>query len=74
VSMPSLVLGIVLLTGPAQTQPGPLGKPSTPFPSQHIKDVRWLDSLARGIEEPGGVKKPVCLITAAKSSTPPRDL
>jgi hypothetical protein len=66
VSMPSIVLGIVLLAGPAQTQPGPFGKASTPFPSQHTKDVKWLDSLAKGIEEASGAKKPICLILAGQ--------
>lgn len=65
-TMPAFILGIVLLVGPARSQPGPLDKSSTPFPSQHAKDVKWLDSLAKGIQEASAAKKPICLILAGQ--------
>lgn len=65
-AMPALVVGILLVAGSAQPQSKPVGRASTPFPSQHLKDVKWLDSLAKGIEEASAAKKPICLILAGQ--------
>jgi hypothetical protein len=64
--MPAVVLGILVVAGSAQPQSKPLGKASTPFPSQHLKEVKWLDSFAKGIEEASAGKKPICLILAGQ--------
>jgi len=61
-----LVLGVVLVSGSTQSQPWELGRSSTPFPSQHARDVKWLDSLTKGIEEASGAKKPICVILAGQ--------
>lgn len=64
--MAPLVAGVVCVSGSAQSQPGALGKSSTPFPSQYAKEIRWLDSLAKGIEEASSAKKPILLILAGQ--------
>lgn len=63
VSVPALILGIMILVGSAWTQSGPL---STPFPSQHAKEIKWFDSLTKGIHEASAAKKPICLILAGE--------
>jgi hypothetical protein len=63
------VLGAVLVAGLVQAQPRPLGGPlgtPAPFPAQHTKEVKWLDSLAEGIQEASRSQKPICLILAGQ--------
>jgi len=61
----ALVAGAVLIVGSVQAQREPFGKAS-PFPSQHVQEIKWVDSLAKGIEQARGVKKPICLILAGQ--------
>lgn len=71
----SLTLAVVLcfvnLTV-ASAQPPVLrgGKPGalaeSPFPSELMKDVKWLDSLPAGIKSAGASGKPICLVIAGQ--------
>jgi len=49
----ALVGGAVLVVSSVQAQRGPLGNAS-PFPSQHVEEIKWVDSLAKGIEQASG--------------------
>ena len=62
----SFIGGTTLVAGAARAQLKPLGKSAAPFPSQHFKEVHWIDSLAKGIQEAGRAKKPICLILAGR--------
>jgi hypothetical protein len=65
-SIAALILGFAVFVGTSPGQAAGGGKAATPFPSQQFKDVKWLDSLAKGIEEAGAAKKPICLILAGQ--------
>lgn len=58
-----LLATLLTLPSGAQGQPG---KPVTRFPAEAVKEIRWHDALARGIQEAGRVQKPICLILAGR--------
>lgn len=68
-SMLVLVSASALLADSGTAQPEPVGKrasSSAPFPSEHAKEIKWFDSLARGIRDASAAKKPICLILAGQ--------
>ena len=68
-SMPVVAMASVLLAHSGAAQPDPVSKrasSSVPFPSEHAKEIGWVDSLAKGIRQASAAKKPICLILAGQ--------